>query len=121
VLKGVKFVTLPVSSQPEAITFWTEKVGLQIVTDQPFSDKQRWVELGMGAHPTRLVPFETDEFGGAGAKYMNVAFYADDVDRTYQELLARGVEFVAPPKKAEWGTSVQFKDQEGRIFLISSK
>jgi catechol 2,3-dioxygenase-like lactoylglutathione lyase family enzyme len=120
-LKGVKFVTLPVRNQATAISFWTEKVGLQIMTDQPFSETQRWVELGIGSHRTRLVPFESAEFAGAGAKYMNIAFYTDDVEKTYQELLARGVEFVSPPQKAEWGTSVQFKDQDGLIFLLSSK
>jgi hypothetical protein len=31
------------------------------------------------------------------------------------------VELVSPPQKAEWGTSVQFKDQDGLIFLLSSK
>jgi len=45
----------------------------------------------------------------------------DDVEKTYNELTARGMEFEQPPVKASWGTSSVFKDQDGNLFALSSK
>src|SRR5262245_29474262 len=120
-IRGVKFVSIPVRDQKAAIAFWTEKVGMQVITDQPWSDTIRWVELGFAGHPTRVVPFPMDDTYGRIGQYMNVTFYCDDVERTYQELSARGVEFAGPPKKEDWGTSAIFKDSEGTQYLLSSK
>ncbi len=47
--------------------------------------------------------------------------WADDLERTYHELRAKGVEFTAPPKVQEWGTSVILKDPDGNTFVLSSK
>ena len=43
------------------------------------------------------------------------------MDKTYQTLSARGVEFEQPPKKEAWGTSAVFKDVDGNTFALSSK
>ena len=50
-----------------------------------------------------------------------VVFLSDDVQKTYEELAARGVEFQQPPKRESWGTSAIFKDQDGTLFALSSK
>jgi uncharacterized glyoxalase superfamily protein PhnB len=120
-IRGVKFISIPVKNQKAAIEFWTSKVGLQIRTEQPYDDHQRWVELGVAGHATSIVPFEMDGWDSRIGDYLNVTFYSDDVEGTYKEMLARGVEFVAPPQKQSWGTSVIFKDQDGTKFLLSSK
>jgi predicted enzyme related to lactoylglutathione lyase len=52
---------------------------------------------------------------------MNMAYWSDDVEATYQTLKSRGVEFIAAPKKESWGTSAIFKDTEGNIFVLSSR
>jgi len=120
-IKGVKLVTIPVRDQKAAIRFWTEKVGFEILTDQPFNETHRWVELGAPGHPTRVVLFPMDGWDERIGKFMNVTFCADDVEGTYKEMAARGVEFVSPPKKADWGVACIFKDPEGSQFVLSSK
>lgn len=120
-IKGVKFVSIPVRDQKQAVRFWTEKLGFEVLTDQPFNDQQRWVELGIPGAPTRVVPFVMEGWDQRIGQFMNVVFYSDNVEKTYQELTARGVEFLAPPKKEEWGTSAIFKDQDGSQFVLSSK
>lgn len=120
-IKGVKFVSIPVRDQKKAVEFWTEKLGFEVLTDQPFDGKQRWVELGVAGSPTRVVPFAMDGWEERIGKFMNVVFYTDNVEKTYQELTARGVEFLAPPKKEEWGTSSIFKDQDGNQFVLGTK
>ena len=44
-IKQVKFVSIPVEDQDRALDFYTEKLGFTIITDQPFDEKQRWIEL----------------------------------------------------------------------------
>ena len=53
--------------------------------------------------------------------FSNIAFVADNVERTYDELTARGVEFTRPPQTADWGSSAIFKDPEGNTFVVRSK
>jgi predicted enzyme related to lactoylglutathione lyase len=51
----------------------------------------------------------------------NGALACDNVERTYGELTAHGVEFVAAPEKQPWGTFAVFKDPDGNQFVLSSK
>jgi len=44
-VRGIKFVGIPVRNQDVSLKFYTEALGLKVVTDQPFTDKQRWIEL----------------------------------------------------------------------------
>jgi len=44
-IKQIKFVSIPVADQDRALDFYTEKLGFTIITDQPFDEKQRWIEL----------------------------------------------------------------------------
>ena len=36
-------------------------------------------------------------------------------------LTSRGVEFIAPPKTADWGTMAIFKDPDGNQFVLGTK
>jgi catechol 2,3-dioxygenase-like lactoylglutathione lyase family enzyme len=60
-IKGVKFASIPVSNQDRALAFYTEKLGFRLLTDQPFSEEQRWVELGLPGADTRVVLFKFGE------------------------------------------------------------
>lgn len=40
-----------------ALKFYTEKLGFELSTDQPFDDKQRWIELRISNSQTRVVLF----------------------------------------------------------------
>ena len=37
-IKNVDFVSIPVADQRRALTFYTEKLGFTVFTDQPFND-----------------------------------------------------------------------------------
>lgn len=45
----------------------------------------------------------------------------DDLDRTYRELLQRGVVFTAPSTKQPWGQFAKFQDADGNQFVLSTK
>ena len=119
-IKAIKFASIPVNDQDRALKFYTEKLGFRVITDAPFDDKQRWIELGIPRAETRLVLFTTDAFKPMIGGFMNVAFTCDDVETTFKQLKARGVDFIKEPTKADWGTFVMFKDSEGNQFVLSS-
>jgi catechol 2,3-dioxygenase-like lactoylglutathione lyase family enzyme len=119
-IRGVKFVSIPVTDQERALAFYTEKLGFRLLTDQPYDREQRWIELGIHGADTRVVLFRFgDTFKPGGT--MNVTFWTDDVEATARELQRAGVEFVMQPKREEWGTAAAFKDLDGNCFVLSSK
>jgi catechol 2,3-dioxygenase-like lactoylglutathione lyase family enzyme len=119
-IKGVKFASIPVADQDRALAFYTEKLGLRLLTDQPFSDEQRWIELGIPGADTRVVLFNLGDALKPGGR-MNITFWADDVEATARELKSKGVQFVMEPKREDWGTAAAFKDVDGNTFVLSSK
>jgi len=116
----LKFVGLPVSDQAKALKFWTEIMGFKVMTDQPLG-KQRWIELGIGKSQTGLVLFTPEGHEDRVGGFFNGSLACDDVDATYRQLSAKGVEFVQAPKTEPWGTSAIFKDVEGNQFVLSSR
>jgi len=120
-IKSIKFTSVPVRDQDAALDFYTQKLGFLILTDQPFNDQQRWIELGIPGAQTGIVlftpPGQEDRIG----TFAGISFLCDDVAQTYEQLTARGVEFVAPPKVESWGTSAIFKDPDGNQFVLSSR
>ena len=47
-------------------------------------------------------------------------FAVDDMNATYQELSARGVEFQDPPSQQPWGWWATIKDPDGNIIGLHS-
>ena|SRR5450755_4384170 len=120
-IKAVKFVSIPVRDQNKALEFYTQKLGFEIMTDQPFDGKQRWIELRVPGGDTKVVLFTPSGQEDRIGTFSNVVFLSDDVEKTYQELSARGVEFPKTPTKEKWGTSAIFKDLDGNVFALSTK
>jgi len=116
----VKFVSIPTRDQERALAFYTGTLGFTLLTDQPFDDRQRWIELRVGGSDTRLVLFTADGGPQPGSSF-NGALACDNVERTYEELKGRGVEFAAPPTKEPWGTFAVMKDPDGNQFVLSSR
>src|SRR4051812_46141916 len=117
----IKFVSIPVTDQDRALAFYTEKLGFKVLTDQPFNDKQRWIEMTIGGSETGFVLFTPDGHEDRIGGFFNGSFACDNVEKTYQELKARGVEFMGEPKRESWGTFAMFKDPDGNQFVLSSR
>jgi predicted enzyme related to lactoylglutathione lyase len=120
-IRAIKFVSIPVRDQEQALAFYTEKLGFQILTDQPFDAKQRWIELRIPGSETKVVLFTPPGHENRIGTFSNVTFTTDDIDRTHQELTARGVVFTAPPTKQQWGQFAKFQDVDGNQFVLSTK
>jgi catechol 2,3-dioxygenase-like lactoylglutathione lyase family enzyme len=120
-IKGIKFVGIPVRNQDQALRFYTEKLGFQVITDQPMGPGQRWIELKIPGAETGVSLFTPPGLEDRIGTFTNFSLYSNDVEKTYEELKGRGVEFLAPPKKESWGTSVIFKDPDGNQLHLGSR
>ena len=120
-IKGIKFASIPVADQDRALEFYTQKLGCRIITDQPFNDEQRWIELGIPGAETSLVLFTMDEHRDHIGTPAHVTFWTDNVEKTCAEMKAKGVVFVKEPQKQDWGTFAIFKDSEGNQFVVGTK
>ena len=116
----LKFAGIPVRDQERALKFWTETMGLRVVTDQPLGN-QRWIELAIRSSETRIVLFTPEDHENRVGTFFNGSFACDDVEATHRQLSERGVEFVKPPAKQPWGTFAIFRDPEGNQFVLSSR
>jgi predicted enzyme related to lactoylglutathione lyase len=119
-IRGVKFISIPVADQERALKFYTDVLGFRVLTDQPFNDQQRWIELGVAGAETRLVLFQFGDSPKAGG-ILNASLWADDVEATAKELKAKGVQFVMEPKKQHYGTICIFKDSEDNSIMLGTK
>ena len=119
-IKQLKFAGIPTRDQDRALAFWTEKVGFRVATDQPMGPGQRWIELSIPGGQTGVVLFTPEGHEDRVGTFFNGSFMCDDVDHTWRQMTAKGVEFTSPPKKESWGTSAIFKDPDGNSFVLSS-
>ena len=116
----VKFVAIPITDQERALKFYTEKVGFTLRTDQASGEGMRWIELEPPGGETRVVLFTADSHRLLIGTPSNITFGTGDVQRTYNEMKERGVEFTGPPTEQPWGTFAQFRDPDGNSFILSS-
>lgn len=117
----LKFASIPTRDQDAAVAFWTGKVGLRVLTDQPMGPGRRWIELGIHGAETRIVLFTPDGHEDRIGTFFNGSFACDDVEHTYKEMRDRGVEFEGTPEKQPWGMFAKFKDADGNSFVLSSR
>lgn len=120
-IRGIKFVGIPVRNQDAALRFYTEALGMKVATDQPFSATQRWIELLIPGADTGLALFTPEGHEKRIGEFQSISFWCDDVFATSKALKAKGVTFAQEPKTESWGTSAVFKDSDGNQFVLSSR
>ena len=120
-IKRIKFIGIPVANQDRALQFYTEKLGFRILTDQQFSEKQRWIELSIPGAETGITLFTPDGHEDRVGTFVNTSWEVDDIDKTYAELQSKGVEFAGPPQEQPWGSFLMMKDSEGNQIVLATR
>jgi predicted enzyme related to lactoylglutathione lyase len=125
-LKGVDSVFVDVEDQERAKRFWTETMGFQVNQDAPYGE-ERWLEVRSPDGGVILVLGQSPTGPGDRAAVRpelptsSVTFYCNDIEATYEELTARGVQFPQPPVQQSWGWWSLFLDEEGNRFALSTR
>jgi len=100
--KQIDYTMVVVSDMARSVEFYRDKLGIPLKFQSP-----EWTEFATGAttlalhgggvpatHPPAGDPSKT-----AGA--CSIGFNVDDVDKTYEDLKAKGIRFVMPPTQRE--------------------
>jgi predicted enzyme related to lactoylglutathione lyase len=121
-IRGIKFISIPVKHQDEALEFYTGALGFKVKTDQEFiPGGQRWIELSIPNADTGVSLFTPEGHEGRIGTFQPISFWCDDVFQTAETLKERGVKFFQEPKTEHWGSSAIFEDPEGNKFVLSSR
>jgi predicted enzyme related to lactoylglutathione lyase len=121
VISRIKFLGIPVADQDRALRFYTEKLGFSVVGDVPFDEKQRWITLAIPGAETTVALFTPPGQEDRVGSLVNMGFLAPDIQKTYEEMSAKGVEFVKPPTQQAWGSYALFKDSEGNTCCLATE
>jgi catechol 2,3-dioxygenase-like lactoylglutathione lyase family enzyme len=113
-------VTIPVADQERALAFYTKALGFEVVKDTPFGPGKRRIEVRLPGQTVEVVLFTTDEDRKRIGTFQPVLFTAPDIQKEYERLKAKGVEFTQAPKAEPWGTFSIFKDPDGNTFCLAA-
>jgi predicted enzyme related to lactoylglutathione lyase len=76
----------------------------------------RWIDVVPPGAETSFTLYTPPGMEGRVGEFSNIVFDTDDIQKTYEELTQRGVEFSVQPKMEGWGWWAQFKDPDGNEF-----
>lgn len=117
----MRFASIIISDDERTIDFYVNKLGFELVHDNPAPGGLRFMMFkptGGGAHlvASRPIPGRPNQVAGGPS---NISWETEDVEALYEELRAKGVEFVQPPTKRFWGgVEAIFADPDGNQFLL---
>lgn len=124
-----------VHDQDEALAFWTDKVGMEVKADVtvPELGDFRWLTVGspgedgvtivlMAIPGPPLMDTETakqvEDLMGKGVAG-TIFLSTDDIQASYEELKARGVEFIDEPQETPYGIDSSFRDPSGNHIRLT--
>ena len=115
-----------VLDQDEALDFYVGKLGLEVHTDADLGF-MRWLTVNVPGDPEHQILLEKPgppahddataeqvrELVTKGAMGAAAIFTVDDIHRTYEDLLAKGVEFTDGPNEQPYGVDAGIRDPFG--------
>ncbi len=128
-------VTIYVLDQEEALRFYRDKLGMEVRTDAKMDNGFRWLTVGPKTQPDLEIILmavqespmfsgekvaalrKLVESGGLSGGVLDV----DDCHKTYEELKAKGVQFMQPSADRFYGIEALFKDNSGNWFSMCQR
>lgn len=117
----INLISIPVSDQDRAISFYRDTLGFAVITDSTFGDPQtgnslRWVQMaleGAQTHISLVTWFPTMPAGSQQGMVLEV----DDLEATIALIKASGFK-VTDIETAPWGSWVNVNDPDGNGLVI---
>lgn len=123
-IQSVVHIALVVKDYDEAIEFYTKKLHFTLIEDtyQPEQDK-RWVVVSPpGSSGTTILlaraskPEQMSFIGNQAGGRIFLFLGTDDFWRDYNDMIAKGIEFVREPKDQSYGIVAVFNDVYGNLW-----
>ncbi|WP_328328434.1 MULTISPECIES: VOC family protein [unclassified Streptomyces] len=128
---ALQYCHITVNDPDEALTFYRDALGLEVRNDVA-SGGFRWVTLGSPSQPGLEIVISEPHAGRSQADgdalqelltkgvLPNIVFSSDDVDATFEKMLASGAEVLQEPIDQPWGPrDCAFRDPSGNMVRIS--
>jgi catechol 2,3-dioxygenase-like lactoylglutathione lyase family enzyme len=122
-IKNVPLIGIFVNDQETALDFYTDKLGLEKVQDEPYDESTRWITVSPAEMRIRIVLKKAEKehekamVGRSdGAPILTLG--TDDVRATYERLQEQGVRFLGEPYRYPWGIGALLLDQDGSPILL---
>lgn len=128
-INNVSLFTLYVTDQDAAQRFYVDVLGFEERANVTMGDF-RWVTVGHPSQPdleiTLMLPGPPldDEMAEAVRRALaagrmgGFGLNTDDCRKTYEELSAKGVEFVQEPSERPWGVEAVMRDNSGNWLVL---
>lgn len=129
-----------VLDQEVAKDFYVNKLGFEVSMDQSMPNGFRWLTVSPKGQPDlqiilmkvapspfdvgnvqKIQPQDVETIGGLMKKgaFGAGVFQTADCRKTYEEMKAKGVEFLSPPKDQFYGVEAVFRDPFGNWFSLT--
>lgn len=128
----VVLLTLLVRDYDEAIRFYVDKLGFELIEDTPLSETKRWVRVRPPGSRTAneankiagaelllakaATPEQLSRVGNQTGGRVFLFLETDDFERDHARLTAAGVKFVRGPVVEPYGRVAVFEDLYGNKF-----
>jgi catechol 2,3-dioxygenase-like lactoylglutathione lyase family enzyme len=115
----ITHVTLVVRDYDEALEFFTNAMGFELLEDTPLGDGKRWIVVGpRGSGGSNLLlaratPEQVSSVGNQSGGRVFLFLHTDDFWRDYRAMRAKGVKFNEEPREESYGTVAVFEDLYG--------
>jgi len=116
-------IAILVRDYDEAIAFYCDKLGFELLEDTDLGSGKRWVRIappgraGTGLLLARAVNDEqASRIGNQSGSRVFLFLETDDFQRDYTALQNKGVVFVRPPREGRYGTVAVFTDLYGNMI-----
>ncbi|MEY8312041.1 VOC family protein [Oscillospiraceae bacterium 42-9] len=103
------------SKDPKALAEFYRSIGAPVFVENDCYDGWNIGDPEKGGY---VCCWDENVWGKSAAGFVTIVLNSDSVQKTYEELKAKGFE-LEPPKTAVWGgQELTFKDPDGNIVLI---
>jgi len=116
-------IALVVKDYDEAIRFYTERLGFQLLEDKKLTEDKRWVLVTPpGAKECCLLlakaanEQQAASIGNQTGGRVFLFLFTDDFWRDYNKMLENGIRFIRSPKQEEYGMVAVFEDLYGNLW-----
>ena len=115
-------LTLLVKDYDEAIDYYTQTLGFDLLEDTHMSETKRWVRVSPPGSTCHLLlakaanEAQEAQIGFQAGGRVFLFLYTDDFYRDYENYRAKGVEFIREPSREDFGLVSVFKDLYGNLW-----
>ncbi|HJU72830.1 MAG TPA: VOC family protein [Gemmatimonadaceae bacterium] len=112
-------VSVVVRDYDEALAYYTEVLGFELLEDSPRAPDKRWLVVGARGRGAALLlaraatPEQDRAVGNQTGGRVFLFLETDDFWRDYNAMRARGVQFIEEPRTEPYGTVAVFADLYG--------